>query len=133
VVLRTCDDDGRIRHVDRPLALIDDCLFGGPARGQRLAWATATATRDGRTWTYVVAINTSADRRPVDDELALADIGLPAPVDVYDWRRRQVATTGSLAVELEARDWALWVCAPPGEPADGGDLTKYVTDASDRP
>ena len=82
VVLRTCDDDGRIRHVDRPLALIDDCLFGGPARGERLAWATTTATRAGRTWTYVVAVNTSADRRVVADELALADVGLAGRVDV---------------------------------------------------
>ena len=102
VVLRTCDDDGRIRHVDRPLALIDDCLFGAPARGERLAWATTTATRDGRTWTYVVAVNTSADRLVVRDELALADLGLGGPVDVYEWRGRQVATSASLIVELAA-------------------------------
>ena len=56
--MRTCDDDGRIRHVDRPLALVDSCLFGEPARGERLAWATTTSTRDGKVWTYVVAINT---------------------------------------------------------------------------
>jgi hypothetical protein len=131
VVLRTCDDDGRIRHVDRPLGLIDSCLFGEPARGERLAWATTTSTRDGRAWTYVVAVNTSADRRVVADELALAEVGLTDPADVYDWRRRQVAATDSIAVELAPRDWALWVCAPAGESADAGDLRKYVTVASD--
>lgn len=122
VVMRTCDADGRIRHVDRPLALVDGCLFGEPARGERLAWATTTATRDGRVWTYVAAINTSADGRTVSDELAL-----PGPTEVYDWRARRVATTATLVAELAPRDWALWVCAPPGERADSGDLDKYVT------
>ena len=131
VVLRTCDDDGRIRHVDRPLALIDGCLFGEPARGERLAWATTTATRRGLSWTYVVAVNTSADRRVLADELALADIGLTGPAAVYDWRQGQTATVDSIAVELAPRDWALWVCAPPGERADAGDLRKYVTVDSD--
>ncbi|MFT3853401.1 MAG: hypothetical protein QM733_11780 [Ilumatobacteraceae bacterium] len=122
VVMRTCDADGRIRHVDRPLALVDGCLFGEPARGERLAWATTTATRDGRVWTYVVAINTSTDRGTVSDSLALG-----GPTEVYDWRARRVATTDALAAELAPRDWALWVCAPPGERADRGDLDKYVT------
>ena len=131
MVLRTCDDDGRIRHVDRPLALIDGCLFGEPARGERLAWATTTATRHGMSWTYVVAINTSADRRVLADELALADIGLAGPAAIYDWRHGQTATADSIAVELAPRDWALWVCAPPGERADAGDLRKYVTVDSD--
>jgi hypothetical protein len=48
IVMRTCDDDGRIRHVDQPLGLIDGCLFGEPARGERLAWATTTSTKAGR-------------------------------------------------------------------------------------
>ncbi|HMK11035.1 MAG TPA: hypothetical protein VK461_05620, partial [Acidimicrobiales bacterium] len=53
VVMRTCEADGRIRHVDRPIGMIDACLFGEPARGERLAWATTTSTRGGKTWTYV--------------------------------------------------------------------------------
>ncbi|HEU4841607.1 MAG TPA: hypothetical protein VFT09_09200, partial [Ilumatobacteraceae bacterium] len=126
VVMRTCDDDGRIRHVDRPLALVDSCLFGEPARGERLAWAATTATSDGRVWTYVVAINTSVDRRVVADELAVAELGLTGPQEVYDWRRGEVAATDLLAVELAPRDWALWVCAPPGARADAGDRRKYV-------
>jgi hypothetical protein len=133
VVLRTCDDDGRIRHVDRPLGLVDGCLFGEPARGERLAWATTTSTSGGKLWTYVVAVNTSTDRRVIADELVLADLGLAATVSVYDWRRRRVATMDSIAAELTPRDWALWVCAPSGERADAGDLRKYVTVASDLP
>jgi hypothetical protein len=127
VVLRTCDDDGRIRHVDSPLALVDACLCGEPARGERLAWATTTATRGGRVWTYVVALNTATERREVDDRLELADLGLKGARQVYDWRRGEVHETDTLRRALAPRDWALWVCAPPGGRADAGDLTKYVT------
>ncbi len=133
VVRRTCDADGRIRHVDAPLALVDSCLFGEPARGERLAWASTTATRDGRVWTYVVALNTATDRRVVDDVLSLGEVGLDGERNVYDWRRGTVDDTGTLHAVLEPRQWALWVCAPPGERADSGDLTKYVTVPTDRP
>jgi hypothetical protein len=78
-------------------------------------------------WTYVVALNTSTDRRIVADKIALADIGVLDEASVYDWRRRTVSMTGSIAAELAPRDWALWVCAPLGERADTGDLDKYVT------
>jgi hypothetical protein len=131
VVLRTCDTDGRIRHVDRPLGLVDSCLFGEPARGERLAWATTTSTRDGQTWTYVVAINTATERRDITDRLELANVGLAGPSAVYDWRRSHVEQADAVTAELAPRDWALWVCAPPGERADAGDLTKYVTVPSD--
>src|SRR4029079_8403843 len=127
IVMRTCDDDARIRHGDHPLSLIDECLFGEPSRGERLAWATTTSTRAGEVWTYVVALNTSTDRRIVADKIALADIGVLDEASVYDWRRRTVSMTGSIAAELAPRDWALWVCAPLGERADTGDLDKYVT------
>jgi hypothetical protein len=79
----------------------------------------------------VVAVNTATTRRVVTDELALSEIGLSGPQAVYDWRRRRVTTTDSIAVELGPRDWALWVCGPPGERADAGDVTKYVTVTSD--
>ena len=131
VVMRTCDDDGRLRHVDRPLALVDSCLFGEPARGERLAWATTTSTRDGKVWTYVVAINTSAERRVIADRLYLAALGLEGSSAVYDWRHGAVERTDAIRTELAPRDWGLWVCAPPGERADAGDLTKYVTVPSD--
>jgi hypothetical protein len=127
VVLRTCDDDGRIRSVDRPLGLIDACLFGEPARGERLAWATTSATRDDKVWTYVVAINTAAERRVITDRLELGTIGLTGTRAVYDWRQGLAGETDALAVTLSPRDWALWVCAPAGEPGDAGDLTRYVT------
>jgi len=136
VVRRTCDIDGRLRHVDRPLALVDSCLFGEPARGERLAWATTTSTRDGKVWTYVVAINTATERRVIADRLELAPHGLGGSSAVYDWRQGAVELTDAIRTELAPRDWALWVCAPPGEHADAGDLTKYVTvpsDLGDRP
>ena len=127
VVLRTCDDDGTIRHVDRPVALIDACLFGAPAAGERLAWATTTATSDGDVWTYVVALNTTTDRRPVRDTLDLTEIGIVGRRSVHDWRRGDTTDADTLTAELDARDWALWVIAPPGARADAGDTTKYVT------
>ena len=131
VVMRTCDSNGRIRHVDRPLGLVDACLFGEPARGERLAWATTTATRDGKVWTYVVAINTSTDRRTIADTLLLDTVGVVAPCEVYDWRSRTVQTTHAITAELGPRDWALWVCAPLGEDAASGEQAKYVTVVSD--
>ena len=132
VVMRTCDIDGRLRHVDRPLALVDPCLFGEPARGERLAWATTTSTRDGKVWTYVVAINTATERRVIADSLDLATLGLMGSPAVYDWRHGAVEQTDALGAELAPRDWAMWVCAPPGEHADAGELTKYVTTPSDQ-
>ncbi len=126
VVMRTCDDDGRIRHVDRPLALVDDCLFGEPARGDRLAWATTTATSGGRVWHYVVAINTAEDRRVLADELPLHVLGIDGSRHVHEWRRGRGGPAESLQATLDPRDWALWVCAPQGQ-TDVGDTTKYVT------
>lgn len=129
IVMRTCTDDGRLLQPTRPIAMIDDCLFGAPARGERLAWATAATERDGRTWTYVLAINTAADRRTVHDRLALDEIGVDAPVAVLDWRRGVLL--GELPVldaTLDARDWALFVCCPIGpEGPLVGDTSKYVT------
>jgi len=127
VVMRPCDADGRLRHVDRPIGLVDSCLFGEPARGERLAWATTTSTRHGKVWTYVVAINTSTERRDITDRLELESIECPGPCAVYDWRNGKVEHVESISVTLAPRDWALWVCAPPGEPPDAGDPTKYVT------
>jgi len=131
LVMRTCESDGRIRHVDVPIALIDSCLFGGPARGDGLAWATTTSTHDGKVWTYVVAINTATERRVVGDRLQLAELGIAGSCAVYDWRGGVVHETHILSAELAPRDWALWVFAPSGERADAGDLTKYVTVPSD--
>src|SRR5204863_3177389 len=101
----------------------DDCLFGAPARGERLAWATTTATRGDQVWTYVVAINTARPARRVHDALALG--GERA---VYDWRARTTTTTATLTADLDARDWVLFVVAPPDidDPIGDGDPSKYV-------
>ena len=128
IVMRTCDDDGRLRLVDHPIGLIDDCLFGAPARGERLAWATTSVTRDGQRWTYVVAINTATEPRSISDRLDLADIGLDEPHGIHDWRRGTAAEATTIDVELAPRDWALFVCCPIVDGSfDVGDRSKYVT------
>ncbi len=128
VVMRTCDADGLIRHVDHPVGLVDECLYGAPARGERLAWATATATVGTDVWTYVVAINTSTERRAVGDVF---------PLDgwrsVLEWRTGRLLDVDRLVTVLDPRDWAYWVVAAPGHRADEGDVTKYVTVPSARP
>ncbi len=135
VVLRTCDADGRLRHPDHPIGLIDDCLFGSPARGERLAWATTSTTIEGRTWTYVVAINTATEHRTITDRVDFAELGLTDAHGIHDWRRGDAIVGTSIEVELAPRDWALFVCCPLGD--DGsftpGDRTKYVTTAAARP
>ncbi len=129
MVMRTCDDDGALRHPDHPIGLIDDCLFGAPRRGDRLAWATTTSTVDGAVWTYIVAINVADDHREITDALELAVLRVDPSSVVYDWRKRQVLTDrASIEVRLAARDWALYVCCP--SDTDGprlGDVDKYVT------
>lgn len=128
VVLRTCLDDGTILRPDRPIGLVDDCLFGAPARGERLAWATTTSTvattAGDRTWTYVVAINTAGDRRAISDHLEL-----DTEHHLYEWRTGSGHVGRRLAITLGPRDWALFVCCPLAD--DGswtvGDPTKYVT------
>lgn len=123
IVLRTCDDDGRLRRVDRAIAAIDDCLFGAPARGERLMWATTTATTPAGEWTYVLAINTA------DEPILITDrYGLDGRRRAYDWRSGRSTTTESLEVELASRDWALWVVSPAGATSaeEVGDAGKYV-------
>lgn len=123
VVMRTCDDDGRLRRVDRAVAAIDDCLFGAPGRGERLMWATTTATTDAGVWTYVLAINTADRHRPIVDRF-----DLDGTRTVYDWRARRSREADHLEIDLASRDWSLFVVSPPGATsADrAGDATRYV-------
>jgi len=107
IVLRACDDDGRLRRVDQALAAIDSCLFGSPARGDGLMSATTTATdAAGAVWTYVVAVNTANERRSISD---WHELGLPRMV--LDWRTGVESVTDSIEVELGPRDWSLHVVA----------------------
>ncbi len=133
IVMRTCDADGRIRHVDQPVGLVDDCLFGAPDHGERLAWATTTATARGQVWTYVVAINVSMPETIVEDVLTLAELGLDGSRSVLDWRTGVATDRTTLAATLAPRDWAFFVVAPLGHRADEGDLDKYVTVPTERP
>jgi hypothetical protein len=124
VVMRTCDADGRVRRVDRALAAVDDCLFGGPARGDGLMWATTTSTTgDSGVWTYVVAVNTASSRATITDRF-----DLPGERAVYEWRTGTSEQGSALQVELASRDWALWVVAPAGggDFEQVGDRSKYV-------
>ncbi len=133
IVMRTCDDDGALRHTDRAIGLIDDCLFGAPATGDRLAWATTSSTvmsasGGERTWTYVVAINTATERRTITDRLQLKEIGLDTPHQLYDWRAGSTVDGSIIELELAPRDWALFVCCPIVDGRfDLGDTSKYVT------
>ena len=109
--------------------------FGLPSdqRGQVMALLAVAAIAGAYVvWTYVVAINTATEPRVIADRLELATIGFAGSPSVYDWRRGAVEQTGALRAELAPRDWALWVCAPPCERADAGDVTKYVTIPSDQ-
>ena len=108
IVMRTCDDDGRIRRVDRAIAAVDRCLFGGPSRGEGLMWATTTATDvDGEVWTYLLAINTDCERRVIEDRWPLGRTR-----DIYEWRRGTGTTADEVRTMLEPRDWALFVIGP---------------------
>jgi hypothetical protein len=46
---------------------------------------------------------------------------------VYSWRTGATFDATAVTARLDARDWAYFVIAPPGRPADSGDLTTYVT------
>ena len=86
-----------------------------------------------RVWTYVVAINTATDQRPIADRLDLSEIGLHTAHRIHDWRAGCDTEATSIDVVLEPRDWALFVCCPIVEGAyDVGDTTKYVTVATQR-
>lgn len=123
IVMRTCDDDGRLRRVDRAVAAIDDSLFGAPGRGERLMWATTTSTTPEGRWLHLLAMNTAVDRSTIVDRFP---VGRKATI--YDWRQRSTAVADEVVVELAPRDWALFVVSPSGRPsaAEVGDPTKYV-------
>jgi hypothetical protein len=133
VVMRTCDEDGRIRHVDRPIGFVDSCLFGAPARGERLGWAATTATSGGATWTYVIAVNTARPRRSISEAFSLAEVGLSGERMVYGWRTGRAWKADRLEASLGPREWALWVCIPDGHAIAEGDTTKYVVVPSELP
>jgi hypothetical protein len=108
IARRTCEDGGSLRQPDVPIGLIEDCLFDSPERGERLAWVTASATVDGASWTYVVALNTAIQPTVVTDALALSEID----------------------AALAACDWALFFVVCPAGLTDVGNTTKYVTVSS---
>jgi hypothetical protein len=129
IVMRTCDDDGMLLQPDHPIGMIDACLFGAPARGERLAWATTSSSIDGQTWTYVVAINTSTERVSVTDCLDVTEeFGFADDHVLYDWRQATWTIGRRIEITLAPRDWALVVACPI---VDGravlGDPAKYVT------
>lgn len=120
VVMRTCDDDGRLRRVDRAIAATDHCLFGGPARGDGLMWATTTATRADGVWTYVLAINVASGLQTISDRFELEDDRV-----VYRWRDGVASTSSVIDLVLEPRDWELLVVGPV-DASTIGERSKYV-------
>ena len=129
IVMRTCDADGRLRHIGPRARARSTAACSAQPAARRAAGVGHDVDDEagGRTWTYVVAINTATDRRTVADRLDLDEIGL---TDAHALRlaapsadRRHVDRhrTGP-------RDWALFVCCPIVDGAfDVGDTTKYVT------
>ena len=131
VVMRTCDSDGRLRHVDRPLGLVDSCLFGEPPEANASPGPPPhrpVTARSGPTWS-------PSTPPPSDESSPTASNSHPsgsrARLRSTTGDTARVEPTDAIGTELEPRDWALWVCAPPGEHADAGELTKYVTVPSD--
>lgn len=123
IVMRCSDDDGRLRQVDAPIAAIDRCMFGGPARGDMLMWAATTASTDHGAWRYILAINVAVGTEAITDRLEL-----DAASTVYEWRTGRITTSTSIEIDLEHHGWALFIVSPPGVPAAGevGDALRYV-------
>ena len=93
------------------------------ARGERLAWATTTSTRDGKVWTYVVAINTATQPLVIADHLQLSEIGLAGSGATHG-----VEVTGEPLrrgiASLEAH--AAYLAALPDHPAPGDIIPKFT-------
>ena len=105
IVMRTCDDDGRIRHADRAARRSSTAACSASRRA-----ATAGVGHDDghdprrrRTWTYVVALNASMPDIAVTDVLALHEIGIAGDRSVLDWRRGALTETDTLRSSLEPR------------------------------
>jgi len=128
VLSRVCRSDGRLVGPDRPISLTDRSFVDAGLGGDAACWAST----DSGDWIYLVAINTSVERVSIADRFDLAELGLGERL-VYDWRRGTAEVADTVAVELEARDWALFVICPimrtDGEPDTAliGDPSCYAT------
>ncbi|MEO1064791.1 MAG: hypothetical protein AAFZ07_25530 [Actinomycetota bacterium] len=139
LVMRLCDDDGRLLGPDRPLALADQSLFRDRADPSALCWATTT---DGSAH-YVVALHTADTDEPITDRFGLASLVGDAEVTVHDWRTGSVVRAaqqgGVVEVTLARRDWALLVLLPIETDEEGaeivrlGDRTKFATRSAPGP
>lgn len=128
VLGRVCRRDGRIVGPDQPITLADRSFMTAGIDGQSLCWASTSSGA----WTYLVAINTATERGPIADSFDLGELGVEGDVLVYDWRNQRAEAASVVAVDLEARDWALFVCCPISDDGEGrtaviGDPSKYVT------
>lgn len=128
VVMRTCDDDGRLRRVDQAIAATDASLFGAAQRGEGLLWATTTSTTEAGVWRYVVAINTATAPRTISGRFECGQTHA-----ALDWRTGAVAVLSAIDVTLESRDFAFHVIAPTDDPSAfaAADRSKYVVVEAD--
>lgn len=128
IVSRVCRPDGRLVGPDRPITLCDTSFLDAGLDGTRLCWASTESVRDRGTWTYILAVNTSSERRTISDTHELGADQL-----VYHWRTGTAEIASELTTRLEPRDWSLFVCCPIEVDERGrrssliGDPTRYAT------
>lgn len=135
LVRRTCREDGVLVKPDAPLAAIDRCFLRHGHLTPALLVGETYSQHGAHRWVYVVALHASAQREPLDDVVALADLGdvRPAgPVIAYDWRRgtcQRLERDGAWALTLPFQEWDYRVLCPllPGERALIGDVAQYAT------
>ncbi|MEZ5226396.1 MAG: hypothetical protein R2710_06885 [Acidimicrobiales bacterium] len=129
VVARVCRSDGRLVGPDDAITLTDRSFATAGVDGNSLCWASASSGE----WVYLVAINTAAEAQHITDSFDLAELGIGPEALVYDWRNRTAQPAASIDVDLDSRDWALFVCCPMSTDAAGhrsavvGDPRRYAT------
>ncbi len=142
LVMRMCDDDGRLLSSERPLAIADQSLFRSWTDASGLLWATtrlpALGNHDGEgnaqantDVVVVVALHTATTDEAITDTFVLPTDGIER--GVYEWRTGKAWAATDIAASLARRDWALFICPPVEVDADGrrtisvGDPSKYAT------
>ncbi len=124
LIMRLCDDEGRLVGPDRPLALADQSLFRDRADPGALCWATTT---DGAAH-YVVALHVADTHDAITDHFDISALAGDGVWAVYDWRSgttRAVSELGGIVeVSLGRRDWCLLLVLPVETGPDGSEVVR---------
>ncbi len=123
IVSRVCRSDGHLVGPDRPITIADQSMVDA-GRNAGLCWSSTETVNELGTWRYVLAINTSADHTTRTDRFDVGENTL-----VYRWRSGEAALSPRIEVELEAREWELFVCCPLDDAGSAviGDPSVYAT------